>query len=898
MTNIQDLILYMREKGFFPNPKDIHNAVPDQEYRYPTKDKPNHKNGWVRVYHNYNTNSIGASFGDYRTGKKFNWSSSMLEGATNYKNLINTSDNNKIKKEQIERKKMKREQLQAEFDNCALLDSNISHQYLTTKFKEQEDQAIFNKKIQYIDPLKINDKGNLVIPFRNIDNGFIGYQEITGDGRKYNHGSVHGNFYLLAETDKYNLAENHNSYLHTITNTEWLFLVEGLSTMLTCAWVLRLNWSNNSKYCCAVSFGANNLEPVLLSIWNKNKDIKVVLIADNDFKNEKNTGFDTCNTILQNYKDKHHIQLYLPDKKFITDISVDINKLDMNDLHYHCGYHAVVSDFKQQISEYQPQHKNLNNTNSNIEPVIMQENHASVDDDAIAVDAVKIIDADIRDNISSADFCNPDNVNNSIQDKQVLIAQLISLIPEIDFIAEFEATATKTALANHKSSGNLTRLGKDMYARMIVSKMLKIANDNNIHIKKQVIEKSTIKDMRISYIFNSKHWEKLSLLELQDLLSSCAEQTQYGKDDSHLSSFKIRLCTEFYAHEECEVMTDLDHSNTLINLQNTIIEVTQTSVEYHKHHHKYNFMYVMPYSYIPNAKADKFLDFLEFVLPDPETRIILQEFIGYIFIKNLRLEKFLILLGDGGNGKSAFFFIIEALIGIGNISNYSIQQLAKSECQADLADKLLNYSTELNKKMDNADFKKLISNEPVMARYLYGNNQKINIFTKFIFNANYLPSDSEDTEAWYRRCLIIDFNVNVKKKLESTGQKLNRNLAKEIIDTELSGVLNWAIEGIKRLQKQKEFSTCKRSEELLLNYKKTSNPVSMFLDDENIFFDKNNNPLPRVQWQPTYDRFVEYCRNNGDNFIKKNEFNDRMKNLGYIKYTFNGTYHFKNKRDQ
>ncbi len=50
------------------------------------------------------------------------------------------------------------------------------------------------------------------------------------------------------------------------------------------------------------------------------------------------------------------------------------------------------------------------------------------------------------------------------------------------------------------------------------------------------------------------------------------------------------------------------------------------------------------------------------VLPDPSSRILIQEFSGYLFTK-LKLEKMLMLTGSGANGKSVFFNVLSSLVG-------------------------------------------------------------------------------------------------------------------------------------------------------------------------------------------------------------------------------------------
>jgi len=125
----------------------------------------------------------------------------------------------------------------------------------------------------------------------------------------------------------------------------------------------------------------------------------------------------------------------------------------------------------------------------------------------------------------------------------------------------------------------------------------------------------------------------------------------------------------------------------------------------------------------------------------------LAEFVGYVFAPNLKLEKSLFLYGSGANGKSVFFDIISALLGTQNVSNYSIDTLCEPNgyYRAMIANKLLNYSSEIGKRFEVDKFKQLSSGEPVEARLPYGEPFQIRNYARMVFNANQLPKDIEQT---------------------------------------------------------------------------------------------------------------------------------------------------------
>ena len=154
----------------------------------------------------------------------------------------------------------------------------------------------------------------------------------------------------------------------------------------------------------------------------------------------------------------------------------------------------------------------------------------------------------------------------------------------------------------------------------------------------------------------------------------------------------------------------------------------------------------------------------------------------------------MLLYGTGANGKSVFFEVVNALLGSNNVSSYSLQSLTNENgyYRAMIANKLVNYASEINGKLETAIFKQLVSGEPVEARLPYGEPMTITNYAKLIFNCNELPKDVEQSNAYFRRFLIIPFDTTIPE------QQQDKELSKKIISSELSGVFNWVLQGLNR----------------------------------------------------------------------------------------------------
>jgi putative DNA primase/helicase len=248
---------------------------------------------------------------------------------------------------------------------------------------------------------------------------------------------------------------------------------------------------------------------------------------------------------------------------------------------------------------------------------------------------------------------------------------------------------------------------------------------------------------------------------------------------------------------------------------------------------------------------------------------------GYVFIKNtvLKLEKGLILFGTGKNGKSVFFEVINALIGQKNISNYSLQSLTDNNgyTRSMLPGKLLNYATEISEKMNTTVFKALISGETVEARMIYKETFTLTDYCRFIFNSNSLPKDVEQNFGFFRRFLIIPFDVTIPP------QEQDKSLHAKIIEKELSGVFNWVLQGLNRLLEQKRFSNCEAAQIAVEQYRTESDSVQMFLNEHEYSISITN----EIALKDMYSQYRAYCIESGFKLCSLKSFAERLRNSGY-----------------
>lgn len=280
---------------------------------------------------------------------------------------------------------------------------------------------------------------------------------------------------------------------------------------------------------------------------------------------------------------------------------------------------------------------------------------------------------------------------------------------------------------------------------------------------------------------------------------------------------------------------DLD-TKKLIPHDPEIFTVTQLPIEYNK-----------------KIKCPKIKKFLSEILIKDDIPII-QELFGYCLYRKYILRKAFFFIGSGFNGKSTLVKLFERFLGNDNVSSVSLQDIEiKRFSKAELYGKLANtYSDVSSYALTNTgNFKMLTGNDLISAEKKF--KQKLLNFTnyaKFIFSMNQLPATRDNTDAFFDRIVFIKF-LN-----EFRGEKEDPQILEKITDPgELSGLFNWAIEGLERLFKNNSFSRSKTTEETRDQYIRLSDPMAAFVLDK-VEQDYQN----YVTKENLYNAFVEYCK--------------------------------------
>lgn len=376
------------------------------------------------------------------------------------------------------------------------------------------------------------------------------------------------------------------------------------------------------------------------------------------------------------------------------------------------------------------------------------------------------------------------------------------------------------------------------------------------------------------YLFNGRFWQRIEEKEFEHFLQAVGttQGIPYGIIRDH--SFVAKLVKQFASVARFPILTENDVPK--INLRNGTLHFTAERIELKSFDKRDGLAYQLHYDFDPSATAPQFKEFIEHVLPNKAVRKLIFQYIGYIFLRKMNLEKILFFYGSGSNGKSVFLDVVKALIGEEQCCEFSLESITNDMyTRAQLGNYILNVCSEISERLKADIFKKLASREPLQARHPYGRPFKITEYATCIFAMNKFPKDVEQTNAFFRRFLIVEFGVCIPDEEQDT------ELAKKITGSEMSGVLNYVIRGAKSLLKAGQFDIPPVVQKAIENFRTDSDSVLTFLE-ENRYRPSNEH------WKSLraiYDAYVEQCKADREVPVSKKMFSKRLSDIGYKKDT-------------
>lgn len=280
------------------------------------------------------------------------------------------------------------------------------------------------------------------------------------------------------------------------------------------------------------------------------------------------------------------------------------------------------------------------------------------------------------------------------------------------------------------------------------------------------------------HYFNGAYWEKIDESVASDCISMAAEKAGFLPVEAQQENNKKKLLRQFIADYKCPpIQTKDDDLSISVNLRNGTLKYNNGEFTLRDFQKEDMLRYQLSFDYDPDATCPQFDEFLDYVLPEKQAQDVLMEMIGYCFIptRKLKLERSMMLYGEGANGKGVIYELVKEILGKEHVTGFSMAALSfDANTRAQLSGKLLNYSSELGGKCNPDMIKKLISGEDVEVKTLYKNVWTMQDYTcKFMFNTNSLPKETEANVAFLEDGLFYLLMSQSRRKSETKNFRTN-----------------------------------------------------------------------------------------------------------------------------
>lgn len=318
--------------------------------------------------------------------------------------------------------------------------------------------------------------------------------------------------------------------------------------------------------------------------------------------------------------------------------------------------------------------------------------------------------------------------------------------------------------------------------------------------------------------------------------------------------------------------SEFDKDPAILNVKNGLLDVR--TGQFRPHHPEHLSISQMPVNYDPRALCSNFVRFLRETL-EPEHIGTIVKILGYLLYKKSVYHKAFMLYGEGSNGKSTLINTIEAFVGKENRATVSLQDLSTNRfAKAELYGKLVNLFADIPSKEieDTGDFKMLVSGDPIGAERKHQQRFTFENYAKLIFSANIIPKSADKTYAYFRRWILIPFNRVFE------GDDADEHLLEKLTtEEELSGILNLAIKGLKKLQIERGFKE-QDIEEIISAYDLGASRIRIFLQEHCVVEPGNDGLFEEsARLREAYRRF---CKAHGIKHFNEAHFGRELKALG------------------
>jgi putative DNA primase/helicase len=379
----------------------------------------------------------------------------------------------------------------------------------------------------------------------------------------------------------------------------------------------------------------------------------------------------------------------------------------------------------------------------------------------------------------------------------------------------------------------------------------------------------------VIYCYSGTHYAPITEGTMKTFLDFAACRCGVPADTARYLFFVEKIYKQFLLDTKRRV-NPAEPETSFISLKNGVLFFDGRTALFEKHSPERFIRYCLDFAYDEDADCPLWQQHLDRSLPKVEKQAYLAKCLALPFYRG-KIEKAPILYGQRDTGKSVSLDVYKSILGQENLVCESLAALTQADYHGDYArarldGKLVNVSSDISKKIGDEGFAKiLISREAVAARRPNQEGITMKNYARMVFALNEIPPQFFTDAALTKRAAIIEFDRQI------SPEEKDSDFAEKIINTELSGVLNWLIGGLKELQRTGKLDAPECCVDAMDKIRLENDPLAGWLDEKQY----KAGDAGFITIKEAYGNFTEYCRDNGNQTPSSKTFARRLRESGF-----------------
>lgn len=321
--------------------------------------------------------------------------------------------------------------------------------------------------------------------------------------------------------------------------------------------------------------------------------------------------------------------------------------------------------------------------------------------------------------------------------------------------------------------------------------------------------------------YGNGYWRDVPDLEIKQIVAGMLEACRHHARLSLSVHTENNVTNSMKSHTYTKA-EEWDRNPEILIFRNCAYDIrTGKRLDHSKEH---MVTVALPYDYDPKAETPTLHKVLEDLLTPEEARFF-QEFAGYCLTTSTKHQIALWLTGPRGGGKSTLITILETMLG--HLAGHlSLSQMGGSFGLSGIVGKTLLTCSETPKQhMKQTDvLNALITGDTVSINRKYKDPVEHRNTAKLVWAMNSLPNLFDANNGLFRRVKIMEIGKSIPEEERDP----------EIIDNireEGPGIINWALDGLARLNERGRFAYPKSVVRATESYKQENDLPAQFLEE-------------------------------------------------------------------